>query len=64
LLWLTCMSDELKSTEEQNVKIDAIVGSEALGSSHAGREEHSGENAPKPEDDLEDLLADNKPSDL
>lgn len=58
------MSDEPKSTEEMNVKIDAIVGSESLGSQHAGREEHSGENAPKPEESLEDLLADNKPADL
>ena len=58
------MSDEPKSTEEQNVKIDAIVGSEALGSAHSGREEHSGQNAPKPADGLKDLLADNKPSDL
>ena len=58
------MSDELKSTEEMNVKIDAIVGSEALGSAHAGREEHSGENTPESEDGLADLLADNKPADL
>jgi len=58
------MNEEPKSTEEMNVKIDAIVGSEALGSRHAGREEHSGENAPEPEEGLEDLLADNKPSDL
>ena len=58
------MSDEPKSTEEMNEKIDAIVGSEALGSEHAGREEHSGQNAPEPEKDLEDSLADNRPSDL
>ncbi|HVR41243.1 MAG TPA: hypothetical protein VMU84_19270 [Thermoanaerobaculia bacterium] len=58
------MSDEPKSTEEQNEKIHAIVGSEALGSTHAGREEHSGQNAPEPEKGLRDQLADNKPSDL
>ena len=58
------MSDEPKSTEEQNVKIDAIVGDEALGYTGSGREEHSGENSPNPPGELGDELADNKPSDL
>jgi hypothetical protein len=57
------MSDE-KSTEEQNEKITAIVGSEALGYTGSGREEHSGESVEKSPGRLEDELADNKPSDL
>ena len=57
------MSEE-KSTEEQNQKITAIVGSEALGYRGSGREEHSGENSPKDSSSLADDLADNAPSDL
>lgn len=57
------MSEE-KSTEELNEKITAIVGSEALGYPGAGREEHSGENAPKDSSALGDELADNRPGDL
>jgi hypothetical protein len=57
------MNDE-KSTEEMNEKITAIQGSEALGYSGSGREEHSGENAPEESSSLTDELADNKPSDL
>ena len=56
------MSDK-KSTEEQVEKIDVIKGSEALGYEGAGREEHSGENAPRPPRDLTDELADNTPRD-
>lgn len=58
------MSDE-KSTEEQNIKITAIVGSEALGYSGSGREELSGQAGEgEPSGKLEDELADNNPSDL
>lgn len=53
-----------KSTEEQNEKITVIKGSESLGYQGAGREEHSGENAPEESSSLTDDLADNKPSDL
>ena len=56
------MSDK-KSTEEQIEKIDVIKGSEALGYEGAGREEHSGENSPRPPRDLTDELADNTPRD-
>jgi len=58
------MGDEPKSTEEQNVKIDVIDGAEALGYTGTGREEHSGENAPKESDGLTDDLADNRPKDM
>jgi hypothetical protein len=57
------MSEE-KSTEEQNVKITAIVGSESLGYKGSGREEHSGENSPDESTSLADDLADNAPKDL
>jgi hypothetical protein len=58
------MNDEPKSTEEQNVKIDVIDGAEVLGYTGSGREEHSGENAPKPSDGFTDGLADNRPKDM
>ena len=50
-----------KSTEEQNVKIDAIVGDEALGYKGAAHGEHSGESAPRRKDGLAEDLADNRP---
>jgi len=53
-----------KSTEEQNEKIAVIDASEALGYKGAGREEHSGENAPGEPSSLTDELADNAPGDL
>lgn len=56
------MSDDEKgATESEMVKIDTIKGSEVLGYEGAGREEHSGENSPKPGNKLTDDLADNKP---
>ncbi len=58
------MNDEKGATEEEVEKIDTIRGSEVLGYEGAGREEHSGENAPKPADDLRDDLADNRPEDV
>jgi hypothetical protein len=57
-------SAEPKSTEEQVVRIDVIDGAEVLGYDGSGREEHSGENPPKPSDGLTDGLADNTPHDL
>lgn len=54
------MSEE-KSTEEQNVKIDAIVGDEVLGYDGSSRGEHSGQNPPREKDKLSDTLADNRP---
>ena len=58
------MSERKKSTEEQLEKIEAIRGSEVLGYEGAGREEHSGENAPTKSKNLKDELADNRPEDL
>jgi len=58
------MSEE-KSTEDQNVKIDAIVGDEVLGYEGAARGEHSGQESPDDQgtasDGLGDTLADNRP---
>ncbi len=58
------MSEE-KSTEDQNVKIDAIVGDEVLGYEGAARGEHSGQESPDGKgpsnDGLADTLADNRP---
>ena len=56
------MSDDEKgATEAQVERIETIKGSEVLGYEGAGREEHSGENAPRKNDKLTDDLADNKP---
>ncbi len=57
-------NDEKGATEAQVEKIDAIRGSEVLGYEGAGREEHSGENAPTEPTDLKDELADNRPEDV
>lgn len=59
------MNDEKGATEDEVEKIDVIRGSEVLGYEGSGREEHSGENTPKPSrGDLRDDLADNRPQDL
>jgi hypothetical protein len=55
--------EEQGATEEQNQKIDAIVGDEALGYEGSGRGEHSGQN-PSREKDLKDSLADNRPDQM
>lgn len=53
--------EEQGATEEQNQKIDAIVGDEALGYEGSGRGEHSGqESEPAPERPT-DALANNRP---
>ena len=57
------MDDEKGATEEQMEKIEVIRGSEVLGYERAGREEHSGENSPRPPKNLQDDLADNRPQD-
>ena len=54
------MSNEEKSTEEQNEKIDAIVGDEALGYTGSAHGEHSGERVPRRKDGLGEGLADNR----
>lgn len=58
------MSDDKGATEEEVQKIDVIRGAEALGYEGAGREEHSGENAPKEPGDLRGELADNTKKDI
>ena len=57
------MNDEKGATEDKVEEIDVIRGSEALGYEGSGREEHSGENAPREPKDLTDELADNLPED-
>lgn len=53
---------EQGAVEEQNVKIDAIVGDEVLGYEGSGRGEHSGQKPKAPgSGDLQDDLADNRP---
>jgi len=58
------MSDDKGATENQVEKIDVIRGSEVLGYEGSGREEHSGENAPRDTGDLKGDLADNTSKDL
>jgi hypothetical protein len=71
LLYFPFMTDRTKTirdnergpgaTEDKNVKIEEIHGSEALGYKGEGREEHSGQDAT---DDLSEPnadLADNRP---
>jgi hypothetical protein len=59
------MSDDEKgATEDEIEKIRVIRGPEVLGYEGAGREEHSGENSPRPATDLESDLADNQPDQL
>ncbi len=59
------MNDEKGATEDEVEKIDVIRGSEVLGYEGSGREEHSGENAPRRQSgDLRDDLADNRPEDV
>ena len=56
--------EEQGATEEQNQKIDTIVGDEVLGYEGSGREEHSGPSSAGDErrdDGLKDRLADNRP---
>jgi hypothetical protein len=57
------MNDEKGATENQVEKIEVIRGTEVLGYEGSGREEHSGENPPRPAGDLRDDLADNRPED-
>lgn len=47
------------STEDQNVKIRTIRGSETLGYEGEAREEHSGQNSPRPAPGPTGGLADN-----
>jgi hypothetical protein len=53
--------EEQGATEEQNVKIDAIVGDEALGYDGSGRGEHSGQTGVPNKERVTDPLANNRP---
>ena len=56
--------EEKGAKENQNQKIDAIVGDEVLGYEGTARGEHSGQSAPdgeEPNDGLGDRLAENRP---
>jgi hypothetical protein len=50
------------ATEDNNVKIQEIHGSEVLGYKGEGREEHSGQTATNDLSDPKDDLADNDPA--
>src|ERR1043165_8226752 len=58
------LSDSKGATEDEVQKIDVIRGAEVLGYEGAGREEHSGENAPRESNDLRGELADNTKKDI
>ena len=53
--------EEQGAKEEQNVKIDAIVGDEVLGYDGSGRGEHSGQESVPVKERLSDKLANNRP---
>lgn len=55
-----------KSTEEQVVRIDTIVGDEVLGYQGEGREEHSGQSSPEQDDNtgIGHDIADNSPGQI
>lgn len=53
--------EEQGAKEEQNTKIDAIVGDDALGYQGSGGPEHSGQQVERERPDLGDELADNRP---
>jgi hypothetical protein len=57
------VADEKGAVESDMQNILVIDGSEVLGYFGEGREEHSGENAPRPSDGMKDDLADNAPGD-
>ena len=56
--------EEQGATEEQNVKIDAIVGDEVLGYDGSGREEHSGQPSDPNKERVTDALANNRPEQI
>lgn len=56
--------EEQGATEEQNQKIDAIVGDEVLGYEGSARGEHSGQQSTPHEETLADTLADNRPDQM
>ena len=56
--------EEQGATEEQNEKIDAIVGDEVLGYDGSGRGEHSGQESERHEESFGDSLANNRPEEV
>jgi hypothetical protein len=50
--------------EDEVQRISEIHGSEVLGHEGEAREEHTGQNSPRPEPDATEDLADNEPEDL
>jgi hypothetical protein len=56
--------EEQGATEEQNEKIDAIVGDEVLGYDGSGRGEHSGQESEPDTERPTDPLAHNRPDEL
>jgi len=56
--------EEQGATEEQNEKIDAIVGDEALGYTGSGEGEHSGQVSSPNKERITDALANNRPEQL
>ena len=55
---------EQGAVEEQNTKIDAIVGNEVLGYEGSAPPEHSGQDKPDPSGELDDRLANNRPDEM
>ena len=53
-------SDRRGATDANVTRITCIDSLDALGYRGCGREEHSGENAPRVADDLESEIADNR----
>ena len=53
--------EEQGAKEEQNEKIDAIVGDEALGYDRSARGEHSGQVSVPNKERVTDALANNRP---
>lgn len=56
--------EEQGAKEEQNEKIDAIVGDEALGYDRSARGEHSGQVSEPNKERVTDALANNRPEQL
>ncbi len=57
-------ADRMGATDSNCTRITSIDVYDAFGYRGCGREEHSGENAPVPPDDLVEELADNRAAQL
>ena len=56
--------EEQGAKEDQNEKIDAIVGDEALGYDRSARGEHSGQVSVPNKERITDALANNRPEQM